>query len=670
MSNASSAGLLKTTLELSSAIKSLRFPSARRSLAAIGLVLFAQGALAAPFNYVADFSGCTIGTATYSGCISVIDVSLPGNQVVATIPQAVAATSTTAATPGIGAGPLGVAINPAGTRVYVVNYSDSTDSTTNGTVSVIDSNQSSPTLNQVIASITVGVKPELVAVSPNGAMAYVTNSVSNSVSVINTTTNTQTTTISVGGVPVGVAFTPDGSKAYVTLADKSRVAIIDTASSTASSTTIPLSVSNPIGIVVNSAGTFAYVADFGQAEAAPAQVGAVSVINLATGAEVAAIPVGFGPIGIAISPDGSRVYVSNYVDGTVSVIDTATNTQTALVAVGLGPLGITVDTTGTYAYVNNANSDSVSIIDLSANVARAGAITVGTAPNYSAITSSASLSVNLDQHGLTGAWYNPSTSGQGFYVDALPDVNGAGNGVLSAGWFTYDVTAAGGQRWYWLQGDVTSTNPVANLTIYTGAGGNFNAGPVVASVAVGQASLQFTDCTHGALKHSFSDGSNRQGFIGLVRLTGNTTCTSRGDSGNAGNYLLSGSWYNSSTSGQGLVLNVDPAMTASPLSGGWFTYAPNGQQIGGGASQRWYAIQSNQAAQGNSYSAAIYEGSGGAFVNPTSTVTTTAVGTANAVFTSCTAMSLTYNFSAGTNKGLSGTVNLARLGPAPAGCGQ
>ena len=37
------------------------------------------------------------------------------------------------------------------------------------------------------------------------------------------------------------------------------------------------------------------------------------------------IIVGWGPTGLAITPDGKRVYVANNADNTVSVIDTATN---------------------------------------------------------------------------------------------------------------------------------------------------------------------------------------------------------------------------------------------------------------------------------------------------------------------------------------------------------
>jgi hypothetical protein len=118
-------------------------------------------------------------------------------------------------------------------------------------------------------------------------------------------------------------------------------------------------------------------------------------------------------------------------------------------------------------------------------------------------------------------------------------------------------------------------------------------------------------------------------------------------------------------------MSVDPTAANGPsLFGGWFTYAPNGQQIGGGASQSWMTVQAASPDQGYSFTADIYTGTGGAFMDPTSPVTIAKVGQATVNFTSCTTMSLTYNFTDGTNSGLGGTMNLVRLGQAPAGCGQ
>ncbi len=66
---------------------------------------------------------------------------------------------------------------------------------------------------------------------------------------------------------------------------------------------------------------------------------------------VATVTVGTAPIGVAITPDGQQVYVTNDSDGTVSVIATATNTVVATVTVGTAPWGVAVTPDGTHAYV-------------------------------------------------------------------------------------------------------------------------------------------------------------------------------------------------------------------------------------------------------------------------------------------------------------------------------
>lgn len=59
--------------------------------------------------------------------------------------------------------------------------------------------------------------------------AYVANSASNNVSVIDTATNTVVTIVFVGADAHGVAVTPDGTRVYVTLEGSASVAVIDTA---------------------------------------------------------------------------------------------------------------------------------------------------------------------------------------------------------------------------------------------------------------------------------------------------------------------------------------------------------------------------------------------------------------------------------------------------------
>jgi YVTN family beta-propeller protein len=48
--------------------------------------------------------------------------------------------------------------------------------------------------------------------------------------------------------------------------------------------------------------------------------------------------VGSAPEGVAVTPDGSKVYVANTLSNTVSVIATATNTVIAAIPVGTNPV--------------------------------------------------------------------------------------------------------------------------------------------------------------------------------------------------------------------------------------------------------------------------------------------------------------------------------------------
>ncbi|MCK7626099.1 Ig-like domain repeat protein, partial [Streptomyces sp. RS10V-4] len=70
--------------------------------------------------------------------------------------------------------------------------------------------------NTVIATVPVGTAPLGVAASPDGLRVYVANNSDNTVSVIATATNTATGTIPTGPGPFELAATPDNSTLYIT----------------------------------------------------------------------------------------------------------------------------------------------------------------------------------------------------------------------------------------------------------------------------------------------------------------------------------------------------------------------------------------------------------------------------------------------------------------------
>lgn len=141
--------------------------------------------------------------------------------------------------------------------------------------------------------------------------AFVTNSGSGSVSVVDTTTNAAIATIVVGKEPVDVAVTPDGTRAYVVNKGSNTVAVISTATLSVIANIVVGK--EPDGIAISPNGLYAYVSNFGG--------DSVSMIDLASeSVPIGPIQVGKEPEGIAIAPDSRLAYVAQRSGGT-SVID-------------------------------------------------------------------------------------------------------------------------------------------------------------------------------------------------------------------------------------------------------------------------------------------------------------------------------------------------------------
>ena len=237
-------------------------------------------------------------------------------------------------------------------------------------------------------------------------------------------------------------------------------------------------------------------------------------------------------------------------------------------------------------------------------------------------------------------------------------------------WFTYDDVAGGAehQRWYTLTGPVVLWQPSASLTIYRNIGGNFNAPPITTAQPVGTATLSFDSCTTGQLTYRFTDGSGRASTIPLTRLMPDGICGANGEFLSNPLFGYSGNWYDPATSGQGLTVEVNP--TSNLLFFAWQTYAPNGAGAGP-AGQRWYTGQgaiawNSGTLEGIPFPVQLYETTGGVFDEDLPAApTTVAVGTGTLTFESCSSAKLTFSFAGGSSNGMSGTIALVRIGPAP-----
>jgi YVTN family beta-propeller protein len=82
-----------------------------------------------------------------------------------------------------------------------------------------------------------------------------------------------------------------------------------------------------------------------------------------------------------ITPDGSKVYVTDdNPSGTVYVIATAPNTVVGSITVGNNPIGVAVTSDGSTVYVANGGDGTVSVISTATNTVVGSPITVGSDP--------------------------------------------------------------------------------------------------------------------------------------------------------------------------------------------------------------------------------------------------------------------------------------------------
>jgi YVTN family beta-propeller protein len=209
-------------------------------------------------------------------------------------------TTTLAVTPfAVFNNPSRAVVTPDGTRVYEV-------STT--TIEVVDTTTGAT--STIIPGFTNG---NSIIVSPDGKTVYVGSLQDNTITVLDTATNSVTTTITTAGpYPVGFAFSRDASLLYVVTQQTDSVAVIATATNTVLPVSIPVGVT-PNTIVVSPNGLYAYVTGNSLDD--------LTMIDLATNTPIATLQTGDGPVFVDVSPDGTRVFVTNYTDDTVTAFD-------------------------------------------------------------------------------------------------------------------------------------------------------------------------------------------------------------------------------------------------------------------------------------------------------------------------------------------------------------
>ena len=234
--------------------------------------------------------------------------------------------------------------------------------------------------------------------------------------------------------PGGVALSHDGKSAYALLNQNDTLTQIDLAANRPVQGT-QIRVGNaPHSIVINNAGTTAYVSNEGGRAALPedfqinsagteivadpvvgaAITGTVSVVDLATMTVTATISTGLHPTGMAFY--GGSLLVANTYSDTISVINTATNVVARTINLGLpigvpgtgqpaygaAPNSIAVDGGHGIAYVALYHANAIGVVDLSPDAQNPvlGMIPVAYAPSSVVLDAAANVLLVANDKGI------------------------------------------------------------------------------------------------------------------------------------------------------------------------------------------------------------------------------------------------------------------------------
>ena len=233
----------------------------------------------------------------------------------------------------------GIAISPDGSKIVVSSPAD--DKIT----SILTSAPYTQT------SFLVGASTPLqISISPDNQYAFVTCNGSNSVVKVELIPSGYVGAVTTGNNPVGISRKPGTNLYYVTDQVSDSVTVVNGNSMTAIAT-IPVTATYPYGIAFTPDGSKAFVT--GQVS------NQVSVISSQSNSEVSVFSTGNYPQGVAVSTDGSKVYVANAGSGTVDVFDTSTYSRLETAISDYTPTEIAVSPTNNSIWVSKYNDQSV-----------------------------------------------------------------------------------------------------------------------------------------------------------------------------------------------------------------------------------------------------------------------------------------------------------------------
>ena len=221
---------------------------------------------------------------------------------------------------------------------------------------------------------------------------------------------------------------------------------------------------------------------------------------------------------VSMSADGSRLTIGAYGSddnaGRVTVFEWS---GTAWVQLGTGIVGeVEGDESGdSISLSSNGNRVAIGAFRNDGNGMDSGHVRIYDLSMFNVFRINA---------GLNDAWYNPMTSGQGFFITVFPEL-----GKVSLAWFTYDtelppVDATAnlgdpGHRWLTAVGPIDGNKSVMEIEMTSG--GLFDATTIIERTnppgSDGTIILTFDSCNSGTIEYDIPP-IGRQGLIPIKRV--------------------------------------------------------------------------------------------------------------------------------------------------------
>lgn len=237
--------------------------------------------------------------------------------------------------------PVEGAFSPDGEYLYVTNYAmygkgfNREGHDTCSPASLYDSSflyRINLTSFEIDAVYPVGTVPKVVEVTPDNKYILVSNWCSYDLKVISVATQKTIKTINIGRYPRGIAISNDSKHAYIAEMGGNRIHVIDLEDF--SRTYIPIG-SNPRAIVLSPDNSTMYVT--------MNLSGKVASWNLLTNEQGKSVTTGKAARSLAISSDGTALFVVNFVSNTVSKVRTSDMTVLQTIKACNEPIGVTFD---------------------------------------------------------------------------------------------------------------------------------------------------------------------------------------------------------------------------------------------------------------------------------------------------------------------------------------